>query len=533
MPTQRGWGRDAIVLGVGPGPTFPGFEGVFYTLYDNFNTPLAAGSVNATTAEPSGQARTVTDANSKLSIAGGVASFATGGVGAGNPGLWYPQMTRAAGLALLMDLVYVSGNVIVVGWDTDQVSTAPFGFRVNVVDLTIHDNATLISVGLVLSTGVPYNLAVVLRATGCLYFIKGGIFTKWTLAWISATSTANMYPSIAIGNATTAFTVDNLRIPVTLYVPSPLAYDTFTRANGALGSTETAGPDSQNITALAWAFTTSIWTISTNKAIATPVLGSDVIVNGAFAADTNWGKGAGWAIASGTANATTASSDLTASVAPLTANTFYQVVYTVSAFSAGTVQAVVGGKAMPTHAANATYTEIALATTTAFKFTGAGFTGSLDNVSAKALTMAECFASVQVSTADVIADVAVTIVGASSGLPAGLVLNLDSASSPANFILCFLDGFLNCVLVEFVAGVATVKQTTAVTYSAGATLRVITDGTACRVFYNNAAVGTVQTMTANTNKNHGLFSPTASNSLDNFTIWPRGTGNEYGTLDLY
>ena len=299
----------------------------------------------------------------------------------------------------------------------------------------------------------------------------------------------------------------------------------------ALGNTEAVGPDSQVLTPLAW--TGSTWAVVANKAVNTPVLGADVIVNGAFAADSDWTKGSNWAIAAGVATGTLATSDLTAAVAPLTVGSWYQVAYTLSAFAAGTVQAVVGGIAFPTHAANATYTETGRAGTTAFKFTGAGFTGSLDNVSAKLLVTAELFSSVAVSTADVLADVAVTLSAALGGLQAGLVVNLDSTSNPQNFILCYLDGRGNCVLEECVAGVTTIKFTTAITYSAGAVLRVVRSGTDCRVFYNNAAVGTVQTMSVLTATSHGLFSTSALNSLDGFTIWPRGTGNEYATLDAY
>ncbi len=80
---------------------------------------------------------------------------------------------------------------------------------------------------------------------------------------------------------------------------------------------------------------------------------------------------------------------------------------------------------------------------------------------------------------------------------------------------------------EAVAGVYTNKQSTAVTYVAGATLRAVRDGTKLRVYYNNALVGAELTMTANTNTKHGLFSTYSGNTFDNFTLWARGTGGEY------
>ena len=505
---------------------------VQYLLRDLYTTDRAAGAVNGTAAEPTGQTRTVTDTNSKLTITNGKLAFATGGVGDGNPGLWYSQETRVLGKVLIFQ-VNETGGGLFAGFYAAQSGAAQDGVRfVAAATLQARDNVNSISVG-VFAAATDYTVAVIYRAAGFYLFIKGGLFTTWTLLWYSATGAANLFPGGSAFGTTSVWVMDDIRIPQPIYIPLPLAFDSFTRANGALGSTETLSADARTIAAIAWAFTTGIWTVATNKAVGTPVLGADAIVNGAFAADTDWTKGAGWAIAAGLATATAASSDLTAAVAPLTVGTWYTTVYTVSGFAAGTVQAVVGGVSYPTHAANATYTETGRATTTAFKFTGAGFTGSLDNVSSKALVTAELFASVVTSTADVIASVSVTLSAALGGLQAGLVLNFDSTSNPQNFILCHLDGRGNVVLVECVAGVYTTKFTTAVTYAAGGLLYVIRDGTSCRVFYNFAAVGSVQTMTANTNVRHGLFSTSALNSLDTFNVYARGKNNEYAILDQY
>lgn len=512
------------------GISVPGGSGL-YRLQDLFTTDRAAGAVNGTPAEPTGQTRTVTDGNSKLTIASGKLTFATGGVGDGNPGLWYPLETRVLGKIFLFQINETSGNFYAGGYAA-QSGVANDGVRLVGTTLQTRDAANPISIGVVAAT-TDYTFAYIWRASGFYLFIKGGAFTTFTLVWYSVVTGTNQYPGFSANGTTSVFLVDDARIPNATYIPLPLAYDTFTRANGALGSTEAASADAQAITALTWLFTVGIWAVATNRAVGTPVLGADVIVNGGFGADTDWTKGAGWAIAAGLATGTVASSDLTAAVAPMIAETWYTTVYTLSAFAAGTVQAVVGGISYPTHAANATYTESGRAGTTVFKFTGAGFTGSLDNVSSKALVTAELFASVLVSTADVIASVAVTLPAALGGVQAGLVLNLDSTSTPQNYILCYLDGRGNIVLEERVAGVTTVKFTTAITYSAGALLYVIRDGTSCRVLYNFSAVNTVQTMTANTNLNHGLFSTSALNSLDTFNLYARGKANEYAALDIY
>ncbi len=160
---------------------------------------------------------------------------------------------------------------------------------------------------------------------------------------------------------------------------------------------------------------------------------------------------------------------------------------------------------------------------------GAGEILWIDNLVLKPLTLSTLFSSLQGSTADVVASVGVTL---TAGVQGGMVLNLDSATSPANFILAYHDG-TNANLVECVAGVYTSKIAAAATYSAGAALVVVRNGTEARLFYNNAVVGTVQTMTTNTGTLHGLFSTDALVSLDNFVLYARGTGGEYSYLDRF
>lgn len=512
----------------------PGGGGIsVYLLQDTFTTARAAGSVNGTPAEPTGQTRTVTDGNSKLSITGGLADLATGGVGIGNPGLWYPSMTLRVGQMLLMTIsnTGVGPSEGYFGWFT-AASNSPTN-SLFFISSQIRWNANLIIDAYVSAT--VYKIAIIQRSTGAWLFIKNGTFTNWTLVWISTTG-AGLLPGLQAGGTGTVATADDIRVPIALYIPSPLAYDTFTRSDGALGSTETTGPDSQVISAIAWVFTTGIWTIATNKAVGTPAtLGADVIVNGAFAADTNWSKGTGWTIAAGVATVlNAAAASITESV--LTTYTWYQAQFDLSNWTKGDCRLRFGALQGPKHQANGTYIDTGRSDGTAtagISANGTDASYSIDNISYKPLTLAELIASVVVSTADVWAEIAVTLSAALGGLQAGLCVNLDSTSNPQNFILCYLDGRGNCVLEECVAGVYTTKFTTAITYAAGAVLRVVRDGTSCRVFYNNAAVSSLQTMTANTNARHGLFSTSALNSLDGFAVWARGKANEHSILDTY
>lgn len=104
--------------------------------------------------------------------------------------------------------------------------------------------------------------------------------------------------------------------------------------------------------------------------------------NGTFASDTVWTKGAGWTIGAGVATASTASSDLseTAGIIIL-AGESYTITYTITR-SAGTVTPSIGGVSGTTRNASGTYTETIIAgATQVISFTGAAFSGTVDNVS--------------------------------------------------------------------------------------------------------------------------------------------------------
>ena len=106
----------------------------------------------------------------------------------------------------------------------------------------------------------------------------------------------------------------------------------------------------------------------------------DLITNGAFAADTDWTKGAGWSIGSGVATGATASTDLeqTVSIAP---GLTYELVFTMTV-SAGTVTPKIGGNSGTARSTAATFTETITAggANSLIEFTGAGFSGTIDDV---------------------------------------------------------------------------------------------------------------------------------------------------------
>lgn len=517
-----------------------------YLLNDNFTTGRAAGAVNGTNAEPTGGNRGVLDGNSKLSLSSGQLTFSTGGVASYDPTLIHTTTgyTRTTGRILVIKLNLISGR-LQAGWlnNTSLVAATINAARQGSVDFNagvlnyVSQTATGIAVG-VYSTGTDYLVALIQRASGTMMLIKGGAFTNWTLCYVnSIESSATLYPYVSAIGTTGVGTSDYARIPQNIWLPTPLASDGFGSSFGTtdgLGHAEgVAGGLGAGGSGLTWSNTNSVWSVSSAKAIVTPNLGSDVVVNGGFATDTDWTKGTGWTIAGGVAVATAATGFLTAAVPPLTVGTWIQTTYTIAGYVSGTVQLVPGNIGNVARTANGTYTETQRIGTTGLLFNPTvALTATIDNVTAKALTTSEIISGVQqVFTADVMVDVAVTFV---AGYQAGLCLNLDSTSNPQNFVLIYiLNG--NVRVDKCVAGTYTTVSTNAVTYSAGAVLRVAKIGTAYRVYYNNALVGTSNTISdagITSNTLHGLFSTSSVNTLDNFVVYPSNS-SQYSVLDKY
>ncbi len=114
----------------------------------------------------------------------------------------------------------------------------------------------------------------------------------------------------------------------------------------------------------------------------------DLVVDGDMSSSTNWTEGAGWVIAAGVATATTATSDLEQTIT-LVEGISYEVVFTLTGFSVGTVTPKIGGTAGTTRSSNATFTETIVAgATQLLELTGAGFTGVIDNVTVTQVTEA-------------------------------------------------------------------------------------------------------------------------------------------------
>lgn len=291
----------------------------------------------------------------------------------------------------------------------------------------------------------------------------------------------------------------------------------FSQADGALSG---------------WDYTNSAWTVASNKALTTPTLGAEVIVNGTFAADTNWNKGAGWTIGSGVAaHASGTASNLTQSVAPYTAGTWYKNTWDLVTTDGDQIYAIIGGALrVVTTTGSQVDVNRANATTAGFRANTATLDATVDNVSSKAITLSDMMAT-KTFTKNASISVGGTLpASASNGIPFGVVGWLDSHTTPANYIIAYYATMSTASLRvdKVVGGTITNLITANPAYVAGAhvKLRGVRSGANLLItaYYNGAQAGTTQTVSDAVivdNTRHGMFSGDAANRLSNFTynLW--------------
>lgn len=310
-----------------------------------------------------------------------------------------------------------------------------------------------------------------------------------------------------------------------------ISYDTFTRANGAaLGSTETTGPDGYDLDAYAW--TEDTYSISGNTALNTPALGSDELGGeGAFAAAGSWSAGTGWTIGSGVATHDGGAGDITQDV--LTAGKWYRCDWTISAYTDGSAVPVFGsGTLGRSRRAAGTFIDTYLAADVqAGIMGGTDSTFSVDNVTYKEINLADMFAVQETNTAEVSIDV--TMPARTQGTQTGVVLRLNDATTPTEFIIVyqtFVGGSIQAVEIVqcTVAGGYETLGSWPSTYTANQVLRARVEGGVVTVSVLAAAgvdgaegaetrLGSCYTSVL-TGTLHGLFSTQAGNTFDNVKI---------------
>jgi len=208
-----------------------------YLLRDEFTTALPAGSVNGTAAEPGPGTRDVVDTGSNLDISGGTLNI-TGSVSNSDPRLNHDGFSQVAGRLLVIQFSGSDLNQIYCGWDNATTGT-PDRYVLHAVGasgIRVRLNGSIVGVStVVLAAATTYKVSVVLRTVGAYFFIQGGVFTNWILLWEDLQfSSATMYGVVSSINAN--FNVDFMRVPDTIFLPTPLLYDIFTTIPTAVDS---------------------------------------------------------------------------------------------------------------------------------------------------------------------------------------------------------------------------------------------------------------------------------------------------------
>lgn len=247
------------------------FTSSAFQIADEFTTDRAAGAINGTNAEPTGGARTVVDANSRMTIASGRLTLGGGAAAAGD-GILYGAIAiaRSLGKTLIFTIptgsAWGNGNGKFGLLRTASLSAqyaAAFSFA-GANNWASFNN--LIGADFLNSlSGVPLQFAIMLRAAGAKFFYKlsGGV---WRLAFVAKTdTTATVYLGYKLSANTYTQTIDQLRVVTNLLTVNPLVSDSFNRSNGALGTANGAGSEETAPTST-WTDQIGTWAVASNAA---------------------------------------------------------------------------------------------------------------------------------------------------------------------------------------------------------------------------------------------------------------------------
>lgn len=223
-----------------------GAAAISYLFRVSFSTPDAAPVSTPYSGEVG--AVTVTDTSSLLSVADGEAIVASGGT-TNSPNLVSTaSLSRVKGR--IVSLKSTNGNAggLLAGWSSIGGGTL-YTHRLNPNSGTaLRVTPGFATVGTLINDAV-YWFCVILRASGAYYFVRGGNYGYWCLVWVeSADTSANLYPAWS-NYLSPGKRMDDFIVPDVLWWPEAQASDSFTRSNGALGTSN----DYEGGSAAAWA----------------------------------------------------------------------------------------------------------------------------------------------------------------------------------------------------------------------------------------------------------------------------------------
>lgn len=149
----------------------------------------------------------------------------------------------------------------------------------------------------------------------------------------------------------------------------------------------------------------------------------------------------------------------------------------------------------------------------------AGDAAYFDDLTLREITLSSAIASVDAGDNDLEASVIIT--NSMSGSMAGLMVNLDDAGNPANFVVAYYEG-ARVFVDKCVGGTYTALFNTTVSYNGSAKLTVKRlASNVYQVFWNNAQIGTNQTVSDAgiiDNTHYALLSTNPANTFAQFKL---------------
>ena len=250
-----------------------------------------------------------------------------------------------------------------------------------------------------------------------------------------------------------------------------------------------------------------------------PVAGAELLTNGDFTVDANWTKEDGWSIDTGTGRAVKIASAAAANLTQSTAATvgaWHRLTFDILSKGGefGFLARNGGSTILPyANSIGVALWTIRFVSNVIGARTAAAQYGEIDNASCVPLTLSSLLSARTYGSANCDLSAAVT---RTAGTQAGFVARLDSATSPANFIIAYLDGAGNVKVDKCVAGTYTNVISGAVTYGSTKILRLVCSGNNVSAYYDGTQVGSTVTVSDAgivSNTRHGLFSTYAANSF--------------------
>ena len=449
----------------------------------------------------------------------------------GDPGVWEPAHARALGKTFIFGPFNINDvtKILEIGLDENQ-SGAIVGSALRITGDTIVpvDAGTGGSNIYTPADATAYYFAIRLLAAGAEYYIRTAT-GPWIKLWRGGTdATASLYPGVS--NNTAAFTLDD--ILVANWNPSVLAFDSFTRADGAVGSTEATDADGLPAPVKAWS--AEALTLSANNLPIAPELGAELVTNGAFDDATGWTLDAGWSVSGGTLNSTSGGGSSNATFntgSAFSVNTWYRLALNLVSVTASYPRFGLGGfvyvniSASPTGVRTAVSRGASDGANLIANNVSGNFAGSLDDLSLKPITFSTTLSLHNTVSSDVTISVTPTL---TAGTQCGLGMSFDSVASPANGVIAYHDGTY-AYLEKIVGGVWNVtpliKQ--AVAYGAGKKLKVVKSGTQYSLYYDDVQMGSTVTISDAgiiSNVLHGGFSTYEGNDVGTLEITPYYSG---------